>query len=177
MFAFAVGTFACSVFVDAAKELDSKNKPNHVSLKQYTHRNTCLLLGSIGNAKIVLWDYNRAMTRYTAMVVLLLSILMPLQVAAEALLSASPCPGEMSLAMDDTDSGEPMPCCLDEDTKNSDTCKTAKTCYICKTPGQVYLPVPSVFASLADLSLSPKPLLSHLKALNPASIWRPPSVS
>jgi len=118
------------------------------------------------------------MTRYTLFVVLLLSILMPLQVAAEVLLSASLCPEEMTLAMDDTDSGESMPCCPDEDdTKNTNTFKTAKTCHLCKTPGQVYLSVPCVFTSLADLSQSPKPPLPRLTAVNPASIWRPPSVS
>lgn len=78
----------------------------------------------------------------------------------------------------DTDLGESMPCCPDEDDASSpNTCKTAKTCHLCKTPGQVYLPVPSVFTSFADLSLSPKPPLPRLTALNLASIWRPPSVS
>ena len=47
------------------------------------------------------------------MIVLILSILMPLQVAAEVLLSVSPCPEEMAMAMD-TDIGESMPCCPDE---------------------------------------------------------------
>ncbi len=118
------------------------------------------------------------MTRYTLFVVLLLSILMPLQVAAEALLSASPCPEEMTMAMDDTDSGESMPCCPDEDdASNTNPCKTAKTCHLCKTQGQFFLAVPSIFESLADLSISPKPPLPHITALNPASIWRPPSIS
>jgi hypothetical protein len=118
------------------------------------------------------------MTRYTLLVVLLLSILMPLQVAAEAMLSASPCPEEMAMAMDDTDSGESMPCCPDKDeTTNATSCKTTKSCHLCKTPGQVYLPVPTVFTSFADLSLSLKPPLPRITALNPASIWRPPSIS
>ena len=120
---------------------------------------------------------NTDMAKYTLFTVLLLSILMPLQVAAEALLSASPCPMEMTM-VDDTDSNEAMPCCPDDhDTSSTNTCKTAKTCHPCKTPCQVYLPATAFFTSLADLSLAPKPPLFHPTALNPASIWRPPSAS
>jgi hypothetical protein len=118
------------------------------------------------------------MPRYILLVVLLLSILMPLQVAAEVLLSASACPEKMTMTMDDMESSDSMPCCPDEDdTSNLNPCKTAKTCHLCKTPAQVYLLVPSVFTSLADLALSPKPASPRLTVLNPANIWRPPSVS
>lgn len=116
------------------------------------------------------------MIRSTAMVVLILSILMPLQVMAEALLSVSPCPMEMK--MGDTDSNETMSCCPDKtQLSNANPCKTAKTCHLCKTPGQVYLPATTIFTSITDLSLLPKPPLPQPAEMNPASIWRPPSFS
>lgn len=116
------------------------------------------------------------MTRSTAMVVLILSILMPLQVMAEALLSVSPCPMEMK--MGDMDSNETMPCCPDKTKLSSpNSCKTAKTCHLCKTPGQIYLPATTVFTSVTDLSLLPKLPFPPPAEMNPASIWRPPSFS
>lgn len=116
------------------------------------------------------------MTRFTAMFVLILSILMPLQVMAEALLLASPCPMEMK--MGDMDSNEIMPCCQDKtELSSTNSCKTTKTCHLCKTPGQIYLPATTVFTSLTDLSLLAKPPLSNPAEMNPASIWRPPSLS
>jgi len=110
------------------------------------------------------------------MVVLILSILMPLQVMAEALLSTSPCPMEMK--MGDTDSDETMPCCPDKaELSNPSSCKATKTCHLCKTPGQIYLTATTIFASLTNLSLLAKPPLSHPAEMYPASIWRPPSFS
>lgn len=136
----------------------------------------CFCLIEIGNAKTDSSSYNLNMTRLAAIIVLILSILMPLQVAAEVLLSVSPCLEEMTVAKKDTDSGKSMPCCPDEDIiKDTSICKTAKTCHLCKTPGQVHLSVSSIFRSLANLSLSPKPPETRLSALNPANIWRPPA--
>ncbi|HCS63454.1 MAG TPA: hypothetical protein DIW64_04845 [Cellvibrio sp.] len=110
------------------------------------------------------------------MVVLILSILLPLQVMAGALLTVSPC--AMEIKMGDTDSNYIMPCCPDEtELSNTNSCKTIKTCHLCKTPGQIYLPATTIFTSLTDLSLLAKPPLTRPADINPASIWRPPSFS
>lgn len=60
---------------------------------------------------------------------------MPLQVAAEILLSASPCPEEMTMVMDESGGSETMPCCPDADEGDAiNSCETAKSCHLCKTP-------------------------------------------
>ena len=78
----------------------------------------------------------------------------------------------------DATSNESMPCCPDqEDTDKTNPCQTAKTCHLCKTPAQIYLPVSSVLGAGVDISLSLKSPLLNFTAKHPASIWRPPSIS
>jgi hypothetical protein len=118
------------------------------------------------------------MRRYPLLFILLLSFLMPLQVAAEILLSASPCPEEMTMVMDEAGSSEAMPCCPDaDDTDTVNPCETTKSCQLCKTQGQVYLHSPTLFSSHSNLSTHVKTPPLIVAVFNPASIWRPPSAS
>lgn len=101
---------------------------------------------------------------------------MPLQVAAEVLLSASPCPEEMTVVMDETGAREAMPCCPDpDDTDTLNPCETSQSCHLCKTPFQVYLHNPAMFTLISDLSTHAKPPRLIIAVFNPASIWRPPN--
>jgi hypothetical protein len=118
------------------------------------------------------------MRRYSLLFILLLSFVMPLQVAAEILLSASPCPEEMAMVMDESGDSETMPCCPDADEGDAiNSCETAKSCHLCKTPVQVYLYTPASFFSLSSLSAHTKTRPLNLAVFNPASIWRPPNAS
>lgn len=103
---------------------------------------------------------------------------MPLQVAAEVLLSGSPCPEEMAMVMDESGDGETMPCCPDADEGDAiNPCKTAESCHLCKTPVQLYLYTPASFFSLLSLSVHAKAHPLNTAVFNPASIWRPPNLS
>lgn len=118
------------------------------------------------------------MYRYPLLLILLLSFVMPLQVASEILLSASPCPEEMTMVMDEAGVSEAMPCCTDaDDTDKVNPCETAKSCHLCKTPVQVYLYNPASFSSLSSLSAHVKTPPWIVAIFNPASIWRPPNAS
>ncbi|UUA74962.1 hypothetical protein [Cellvibrio sp. QJXJ] len=104
--------------------------------------------------------------------------MMPLQVAAEILLSASPCPEEMTMVMDESGGSEAMPCCPDvDDSDTLNPCKTAKSCHLCKTPVQVNLYTSASFFSLSSLSAHSKTRPLNIAVFNPASIWRPPNAS
>jgi hypothetical protein len=123
-------------------------------------------------------SYAETMHRYSLFFILLLSFVMPLQVAAEILLSASPCPEEMTMVMDEFGGSETMPCCPDADEGDAiNSCETAKSCHLCKTPVQVYLYAPASFFSFSSLSTHSKTRPLNLAVFNPASIWRPPNAS
>jgi hypothetical protein len=112
------------------------------------------------------------MRHYPLLFILMLSFVMPLQVAAEILLSSAPCPEEMTMQMNEAAASEAMPCCPDaDDADKVNPCGTAKSCHLCKTP------VPTFFSSLTSLSVHVKipPLI--VAVFNPASIWRPPNIS
>ena len=118
------------------------------------------------------------MRHYPLLFILLLSFVMPLQVAAEILLSSAPCPEEMTMQMNEAAASEAMPCCPDaDDTDKVNSCGTAKSCPLCKTPVQVFIYSPTFFSSLTRLSVHVKipPLI--VAGFNPASIWRPPNIS
>ncbi len=118
------------------------------------------------------------MRRYPLLFILLLSFMMPLQVAAEILLSATQCPEETTMQMDESGAGETMPCCPEEDdTDKVNQCKTAQSCHLCKTPVQVFIYSPAPFSSLLISSLHLKTPSVTLTVFNPASIWRPPNIS
>lgn len=103
---------------------------------------------------------------------------MPLQVAAEILLSSAPCPEEMTMQMDEMGMSEAMPCCPDADeTDDINPCETAKSCHLCKTPVQVFIYSPTSFCSLLNVSSHVKSPPAIVAVFNPASIWRPPSIS
>lgn len=94
---------------------------------------------------------------------------MPLQVAADTLLSTPACPEEMVMEMD---------CCPNaNDLDSVKQCETAKSCHLCKTPVQIYLYSHAPFASLSKLSAYVKTPPLILAIFNPASIWRPPNLS
>lgn len=118
------------------------------------------------------------MRRYSLLFILLLSFVMPLQVAAEILLSVSLCPEEMTMVIDESGDSETMPCCPDADEADAiNSCETAKSCHLCKTPVQVYLYTPASFFSLSSMSARSKTRPLNLAVFNPASIWRPPNAS
>jgi hypothetical protein len=116
------------------------------------------------------------MRRCSLLFILLLSFVIPPQVAAETLLSAAPCPEAMTMMMDESGDSETMPCCPDEcDAINP--CNTAKSCHLCQTPVQAHLySSVSIFSPLS-LSARTKTRPLNLAFFNPASIWRPPNAS
>lgn len=138
--------------------------------------------------------------------VLVLSFLMPLQVVAEALLFASPCPVKLqySAAQLDPDSADPelemaaMPCCpeaqnrtLKETTKlnaewlttdfsdknTNSQCNNLSSCHLCKVPVQLNFSSAKLMASIAVVSHFVNSSSQVSGLFNPASIWRPPSNS
>ena len=118
------------------------------------------------------------MRRYSLLFILLLGFVMPLQVAAEILLSASPCPEEMTMVMEDSGDSEAMPCCPDADDSDAvNSCETAKSCHLCKTPAQVDFSSAASFCSLSNLSAHAKAHPLNTAVFNPASIWRPPNAA
>ena len=112
-----------------------------------------------------------SMNRQLTLIILLLSFLMPLQVAADAL---RVCEQDSRLAMKmDMESEADMPCC-DETQASAESCPMAGDCHICKTSASVSLPTTVINTSLN--SDSGPILLPNLRLdfFDPSALWRPP---
>jgi hypothetical protein len=112
-----------------------------------------------------------AMRRYPMFfIILLLSILMPLQAVAEVLLAPDPCPVKM--VVDYSEEDYRMPCCPDEEAVP--LCNLLKSCHLCKTylqPLIVATPLP-LATSVVTSSVKTDSLY---RPINLFSIWRPPT--
>lgn len=147
------------------------------------------------------------MTRYAQLVVLLLSFLLPLQVGAEALFTAS-CPQMISTQAMPAAKASTMGCCGEaaqgsqkkgsqkkvsqqeestakpcaepshsDEPQKTSHCQSAFACSLCKTPAQLNLLHLTLIANDTNLSRLHIAPYSPSVTFNPASIWRPPCIS
>ena len=112
-----------------------------------------------------------SMNRQLTLIILFLSFLMPLQIAADAL---RVCEQDFLLTMKmDIEPDSDMPCC-DETQPSAESCPMAGDCHICKTAASV-----SLLTTIINASLNPGSgpvLLPDLRVdfFNPPTLWRPP---
>jgi hypothetical protein len=115
------------------------------------------------------------MHRFPIVIILLLSFLLPLHVAASTLLSAQPCPEQSAMAAD-APSDEAAPDCCDEPDKLID-CQQMKTCHGCNFSCQLFTSHITAFIFSSDSNLHLSMNAPALGLFDPASVWRPPTNS
>ena len=115
------------------------------------------------------------MRRYSLFITLLLSLLLPLHVAASTVLSAQTCPAKSVMATD-APSNKAAPDCCDESTKKMD-CQQMQSCHGCNVSCQLFAPVTTTFHVSSDSNLHVSLNTPALGLFNPASVWRPPTNS
>ena len=118
--------------------------------------------------------------RYRHFFILILSLILPLQAAAGALLNA-PCSdaAEMSAMGDEKvmHAMADMPCCPDQVAADAPDCKTLDSCHLCKIQCQLVIYRAAAFSPALN-GADHLPLAHLSRAIfNPASIWRPPSIT
>lgn len=127
--------------------------------------------------------YTYFMRRYPIFIMILLSLLLPLQAVATTLLLAPSCPAEAAMtnvdhAMDmdmDMDMAMAMDCC--DDAPSAMDCQQMSACEGCNISCQLF----SVSTPSFTLSAEPQVYvginLPFVASFDPASVWRPPTYS
>jgi hypothetical protein len=116
------------------------------------------------------------MRRYL-FITLLLSLLLPLHVAASIYLSAPTCPAEATMSMkSDASTNESVPDCCDEQ-KGSMDCEQMPGCQGCNINGQLFLLFTPDFTFSFYAIFPPTLNEPFVASFDPASVWRPPTNS
>jgi hypothetical protein len=108
------------------------------------------------------------------LIILLLSFLLPLHVAASTVLSQT-CTEQSAMASD-VPSDKAMPDCCDESDKSMD-CQQMKSCHGCNIGCQLFTNVMPAFNFSSDSNLHSSMNTPALGLFDPASVWRPPTNS
>lgn len=119
--------------------------------------------------------YASKMRRYSVFIVLLLSFLIPLQVAASSLLSAQSCPTKVTM-IDNPAINKAAPDCCDEENSKMD-CQQMQTCHGCNISCQLFSFSTTVFNFSSDTLTHQGMNTPFMAAFDPASVWRPPTNS
>lgn len=119
--------------------------------------------------------YANGMRRYPILLILLLSFLLPLHVAASNLLSAQTCPAKSAMAAGASVS-KAAPDCCDESNKQMD-CQKIQSCHGCNISCQLFTAFIHTFTFSSDTSIHSSMTTPALGLFDPASVWRPPTNS
>lgn len=111
------------------------------------------------------------MRRYSLFVTLLLSLLLPLHVAASTLLSAPSCPAKSAMAATD----KATPDCCDEDGQMD--CQQMQTCHGCNISCQLFSFTTPTFNFTSEKRFYLGITTPFVASFDPASVWRPPTNS
>ena len=119
--------------------------------------------------------YASKMRRYSVFIVLLLSFLIPLQVAASSLLSAQSCPTKVAM-IDNPAINKAAPDCCDEENSKMD-CQQMQTCHGCNISCQLFSFSTPVFNFTSNTSTRQAIDSPFVASFDPSAVWRPPTNS
>lgn len=117
--------------------------------------------------------YSLSMRRYSLFITLLLSLLLPLHVAASTLLSAPSCPAKSTMTVSSTDKAASD--CCDEDGKMD--CQQMQSCHGCNISCQVFSFAAPTFSFTSEKRFYLGIATPFVASFDPASVWRPPTNS
>jgi hypothetical protein len=115
------------------------------------------------------------MRRYSIFIVLLISFLLPLHVAASTLLSAQSCPAKVAM-IDNPSISKAAPDCCDEENSKMD-CQKMQTCHGCNINCQLFSFSTPVFNFTSTTSTHQAIKSPFVASFDPAAVWRPPTNS
>jgi hypothetical protein len=115
-----------------------------------------------------------AMRLYPLYITLLLSLLLPLHVAASTLLSSQTCPAKTVTTISSIDTVAPD-CCNDENGKMD--CQQMQSCQGCNIGCQVFTSTSPSFSFTPAKGIYLVKATPFVTSFDPASVWRPPTNS